>query len=57
MQNPMCASSSDAKLGCALHDVFAVHSTGESLVLHLLLDAGNLDVRDGLAGLDQGAGG
>ena len=47
----------DAEFGHALQDVLAVNAACEGLVFHLFLHARNLDVGDGLAGLDQRASG
>ena len=47
----------DSQFGCAVDDVVAVDAAGEGLVLELLPDAGDFDIVDGFAGLDERAGG
>ena len=45
------------QLLCSIEDIVAVHAAGEGFVLELFPDAGDFDIADGLAGLDEGASG
>src|ERR1700684_1342937 len=47
----------NVELGCAFDDVVAIDTAREGLVLHFLSHAGDVDIADGLCGLDERTGG
>jgi hypothetical protein len=47
----------NVELGCAFDDVVAIDTAREGLVLHFLSHAGDVDIVDGLCGLDERTGG
>ncbi len=47
----------DAEFGCALNHIVAIDAAGERLVLHFFAHTGDLNIGDGLGGLDQCARG
>ncbi len=57
MQKAMWASRSTFNSWAPCNDVFAMYTTRESLVFHLLTDAGNIYIEDRSGGLDQGHSG